>query len=171
MKTLVTGGAGYIGSHTIKQLINQGFEVVVLDNLVYGHSEAIMDPKISLIQGDIGDFELVSSLFQKHQFDAVIHFAAYAYVGESVTDPIKYYENNTAKPLNLLRVMQEQQCKKFIFSSTCATYGPPASLPISENEPQTPINPYGQSKLMLEKILDDCDTAWGLKSVCLWYRL
>lgn len=169
MKILVTGGAGYIGSHTVRFLVKEGFDVVVLDNLVYGHKEAIVDEIVELVIGDIGDVDLVDSLFIKHAFDAVIHFAAYAYVGESVDDPLKYYKNNTSKPLVLLEAMRNNGCKKFIFSSTCATYGNPETLPISEREIQTPINPYGQSKLMLEKILDDCDSAWGLKSVCLRY--
>ena len=169
MKILVTGGAGYIGSHTVRRLVKGGYDVVVLDNLVYGHKEAIVDEAVELVIGDIGDVDLVHSLFKKYTFDAVIHFAAYAYVGESVDDPLKYYKNNTSMPLVLLKAMQSNECKKFIFSSTCATYGNPETLPISEREIQTPINPYGQSKLMLEKILDDCDSAWGLKSVCLRY--
>lgn len=166
---LVTGGAGYIGSHTVRQLVKAGFMVVVLDNLVYGHEKAIVDDAVEFVQGNLGDYAFVDELFRRYQFDAVIHFAAYAYVGESVSDPLKYYKNNIARPLALLQVMQEKGCKKFIFSSTCATYGTPKTLPISESEPQMPINPYGQSKQMLEKVLDDCDQAWGLKSVCLRY--
>ena len=169
MKVLVTGGAGYIGSHTVRQLRQQDVEVVVLDNLVYGHREAIIDQEVTLVEGDLGNEELVEELFSKHAFSAVIHFAAYAYVGESVNEPLKYYENNLAKPLTLLKVMQKHGCKKFIFSSTCATYGTPETLPISESTPQSPINPYGQSKLMLEKVLDDSRGAWGLESVCLRY--
>lgn len=168
-KILVTGGAGYIGSHTVRKLVEKGLNVVVLDNLVYGHKQAIVDTQVKLIEGDIGDYDLLDNLFSRHEFDAVMHFAAYAYVGESVKDPLKYYKNNTAKPLVLLQIMQKYDCKKFIFSSTCATYGEPSRLPISEEEPQSPINPYGQSKLMLERVLDDCDIAWGLKSVCLRY--
>lgn len=166
---LVTGGAGYIGSHTVRLLAGQGRKIVVLDNLVFGHDQAIIDPTVELVVGDVGDQELVRSLFAKHQFGAVIHFAAYAYVGESVTNPLKYYQNNTAEPIKLLQVMQESGCKVFVFSSTCATYGVPDKLPITETNQQNPINPYGMSKLMVEKILADCDTAWGLRSACLRY--
>lgn len=166
---LVTGGAGYIGSHTVRLLASQGRKIVVLDNLVFGHEKAIVDPGVELVVGDVGDQELVRSLFEKHAFGAVIHFAAYAYVGESVTNPLKYYGNNTAEPLKLLQVMQEFSCKVFVFSSTCATYGTPDKLPITETNLQRPINPYGMSKLMVEHILADCDTAWGLKSACLRY--
>ncbi|WP_411825695.1 UDP-glucose 4-epimerase GalE [Luteolibacter sp. AS25] len=166
---LITGGAGYIGSHTVRQLAAQGRNIVVLDNLAYGHPEAIIDKSVELVIGSVGDRELVRALFEKHNFAAVIHFAAFAYVGESVTDPLKYYWNNTAEPVALLQVMQEFDCKAFVFSSTCATYGKPASIPIDESNPQNPINPYGQSKLMVETILSDCDHAWGLKSACLRY--
>lgn len=166
---LVTGGAGYIGSHTVRHLASQGRKVVVLDNLVYGHREAIVDPEVELVVGDIGDKTLLRELFSRHGFGAVVHFAAYAYVGESVTDPLKYYRNNTAEPLGLLEVMQESGCRNFVFSSTCATYGVPEAIPISESNPQAPINPYGRSKLMLEWVLADCDRAWGLKSACLRY--
>jgi UDP-glucose 4-epimerase len=166
---LVTGGAGYIGSHTVRLLASQGRKVVVLDNLVFGHDQAIIDPEVELVVGDVGDQQLVRALFAKHQFGAVVHFAAYAYVGESVTNPLKYYQNNTAEPIKLLQVMQEAGCKVFVFSSTCATYGVPDKLPITETNQQNPINPYGQSKLMVEKILADCDTAWGLRSACLRY--
>ncbi len=166
---LVTGGAGYIGSHTVRLLASQGYKVVVLDNLVFGHDQAIVDPQVELVVGDTGDRERVSALFAKHAFDAVVHFAAYAYVGESVTNPLKYYRNNTAEPLALLEVMQEAGCKVFVFSSTCATYGVPTALPIRENNPQSPINPYGRSKLMVEWMLEDCDHAWGLRSACLRY--
>ena len=166
---LVTGGAGYIGSHTVRLLASQGRRVVVLDNLVFGHEQAIVDPGVELVVGDTGDHALVSALFEKHRFDAVVHFAAYAYVGESVTDPLKYYRNNTAEPIALLEVMQKYGCKVFVFSSTCATYGVPESLPIRESNPQNPINPYGRSKLMVEWILRDCDQAWGLRSACLRY--
>ncbi len=166
---LVTGGAGYIGSHTVRYLASEGYNVVVLDNLVFGHRQAIVDEGVELVVGDIGDKALISSLFDRHEFAAVVHFAAYAYVGESVTNPLKYYRNNTAEPLALLEVMQEKGCKNFVFSSTCATYGVPERVPIVESNPQNPINPYGRSKLMLEWILRDCDTAWGLRSVSLRY--
>lgn len=166
---LVTGGAGYIGSHTVRLLAGQGRKVVVLDNLVFGHDQAIVDEAVELVVGEVGDERLVRGLFEKHRFGAVIHFAAYAYVGESVSDPLKYYQNNTAEPIKLLKVMQEFGCKVFVFSSTCATYGVPDKLPITETNIQDPINPYGRSKLMVEWILRDCDTAWGLKSACLRY--
>lgn len=166
---LVTGGAGYIGSHTVRLLASQGHKVVVLDNLVFGHERAILDPGVELVVGDVGDQTLVRGLFEKYGFGAVVHFAAYAYVGESVTNPLKYYQNNTAEPIKLLQVMQEFGCKVFVFSSTCATYGVPDKLPITETNRQSPINPYGHSKLMVERILADCDTAWGLRSACLRY--
>jgi len=166
---LVTGGAGYIGSHTVHLLAAAGRHVVVLDNLVYGHREAIIDDSVTFVHGEMADAELVESLFTDHDIGAVIHFAAYAYVGESVTDPIKYYRNNTAAPLVLLDAMQRHNCPIFIFSSTCATYGNPEYMPLDEKHPQAPINAYGQSKLCLEKILVDCDTAFGLKSARLRY--
>lgn len=166
---LVTGGAGYIGSHTVRLLASQGHKVVVLDSLVYGHEKAIVDDSVELVVGEVGDRALLTDLFKRHQFGAVIHFAAFAYVGESVTDPLKYYQNNTAEPIVLLQVMQEFGCKVFVFSSTCATYGVPESLPITERNSQNPINPYGRSKLMVEWILTDCDHAWGLRSACLRY--
>jgi UDP-glucose 4-epimerase len=169
LPVLVTGGAGYIGSHTVRHLAAQGYKVVVLDNLVFGHRGAIVDEGVELVVGGIGDKSLISNLFDQYRFAAVVHFAAYAYVGESVTDPLKYYRNNTAEPLALLEVMQEKGCKNFVFSSTCATYGVPESVPIVETNPQNPINPYGRSKLMLEWILRDCDAAWGLRSVSLRY--
>ncbi|MBC7980634.1 MAG: UDP-glucose 4-epimerase, partial [Armatimonadetes bacterium] len=166
---LITGGAGYIGSHTVRHLASQGKKIVVLDNLAYGHPAAITDPDVELVIGDVGDRDLLRSLFEKHEFSAVIHFAAFAYVGESVTDPLKYYWNNTAEPIALLQIMRENDCKVFVFSSTCATYGTPVKVPIDESNPQHPINPYGHSKLMVERILTDCDHAWGLRSACLRY--
>jgi UDP-glucose-4-epimerase GalE len=166
---LITGGAGYIGSHTVRHLVALGKKVVVLDNLVFGHKDAIVDSSVEVVIGNVGDQSLLRELFKKHGFCAVIHFAAYAYVGESVTDPLKYYWNNTAEPIALLKVMQENDCKAFVFSSTCATYGTPAKIPIDESNPQNPINPYGQSKLMVETILRDCDKAWNLRSACLRY--
>lgn len=166
---LVTGGAGYIGSHTVRLLHKEGYHVVVLDNLVYGHREAVVGAGVELVVGAVGDRELITRLFNEHQFVGVIHFAAYAYVGESVTDPLKYYRNNTAEPLTLLEVMADFQCRAFVFSSTCATYGEPERLPLTEDHPQNPVSPYGKSKLMVEWILQDCDTAWDLKSAALRY--
>lgn len=166
---LVTGGAGYIGSHTVRQLCADGYKVVVLDNLVNGHSEAIIDDEVELVIGNVGNQSLLTRLFKDHSFVGVVHFAAFAYVGESVTNPLKYYKNNTAAPLTLLEVMSNFNCTNFVFSSTCATYGEPEELPLTEDQPQQPMSPYGRSKLMLEWILKDCDTAWGLKSTALRY--
>jgi len=167
---LVTGGAGYIGSHATKVLKESGYEVIVLDNLVYGHAEIIKEVLgVKLIVGDIGDYQLVSQIFADYPISAVMHFAAYAYVGESTTEPRKYYRNNVVNTLSLLEAMVDASIDKFIFSSTCATYGTPIEVPISETHPQAPINPYGMSKLMVEKILADFDSAYGLKSICLRY--
>jgi UDP-glucose 4-epimerase len=167
---LVTGGAGYIGSHTVRMLAEgAGRRVIVLDNLVYGHPEAIVSPGATLVRGDMCDNDAVEAIFEAYSIEAVVHFAAYCYVGESVTDPLKYYRNNTAAPLTVLEAMQRHGCDKFIFSSTCATYGNPVTLPLAEGHPQDPINPYGQSKLMLEQILRDCERAYGLRSVWLRY--
>ena len=140
-KLLVTGGAGYIGSHTVRQLVAGGHQVVVLDNLVYGHQDAIVDDAVTLVIGEIENEALVETLFAEHQFDAVLHFAAYAYVGESVTDPGKYYRNNTAAPLVLLEAMRRHDCKRFIFSSTCGTYGNPEYMPLDEKHPQRADQP------------------------------
>lgn len=169
MKVLVTGGAGYIGSHTVRQLVKTGADVTVLDNMVYGHIGAIVDPEVKLVKGDLGDASVVYPLLMTGNFDAVIHFAAYINVGESVQNPLKYYMNNIARPLVLLGAMQAAGVKRFVFSSTCATYGVPTQIPIPETEKQDPINPYGSSKYMLEKVCKDCDRAWGLKSVFLRY--
>lgn len=167
---LVTGGAGYIGSHTALALQQGGFQVIVLDNLVYGHRELIeSELEIKLIIGDINDRPLLDQLFATHNIVAVIHFAAYAYVGESVSDPAKYYRNNVLGTLTLLEAMVAANVKKFVFSSTCATYGVPSVIPIPETHTQNPINPYGTSKLMVERILADFDSAYGLKSVCFRY--
>jgi UDP-glucose 4-epimerase len=163
---LVTGGAGYIGSHAVLALRDAGYEVVILDNLVYGHRDLVETAlKVEIIQGDIGDRALLDQLFKTREFAAVMHFAAYAYVGESVSQPAKYYRNNVVGTLTLLEAMCEAGIKNFVFSSTCATYGVPQQIPISENQPQQPINPYGMSKLMVEQILSDFDHAYGLRSV------
>ncbi|OUL30348.1 UDP-glucose 4-epimerase GalE [Nostoc sp. 106C] len=163
---LVTGGAGYIGSHTVLALKRAGYEVVILDNLVYGHRDLVEKVlQVELIAGDTSDRALLDQLFQTRNIDAVMHFSAYAYVGESVTDPAKYYRNNVLGTLVLLEAMLAASIKKFVFSSTCATYGVPEVVPIPENHPQNPINPYGATKLMVERILSDFDVAYGLKSV------
>jgi UDP-glucose 4-epimerase len=163
---LVTGGAGYIGSHTVLALKLAGFDVIVLDNLVYGHRDLVEKVlQVQLVQGDINDQALLNDLFKIHEIAAVMHFSAYAYVGESVTDPAKYYRNNVTGTLTLLEAMLEASVKKFVFSSTCATYGVPQVVPITEDHPQNPINPYGATKLMVERILSDFDAAYDFKSV------
>ena len=172
MKTpaiLVTGGAGYIGSHTVRLLAEAGENVVVLDTLELGHRESLISPGVDLVVGDLGNQEIVEKVFEDYQIEAVLHFAAYALVGESVSDPLKYYSNNFAKPLVLLDAMRRHDCRQFIFSSTCATYGNPQYIPMDENHPQVPINPYGASKLMLERALIDSESAYGLRSVILRY--
>ncbi len=166
---LVVGGAGYIGSHTVRQLTATHRKVVVLDNLVYGHAEALVDPEVVFIEGDLGDRATLDRVFTDHDIGAVMHFAAFAYVGESVTEPAKYYRNNLAAPLVLLDAMRDHGVNIFIFSSTCATYGNPHYLPIDENHPQNPINPYGASKLMLERVLADYHHAYGLRYAALRY--
>ncbi|MBD2729095.1 UDP-glucose 4-epimerase GalE [Nostoc sp. FACHB-892] len=163
---LVTGGAGYIGSHTVLALKQAGYNVVILDNLVYGHRDLVEKVlQVELIVGDTGDRALLDHLFKTRDIAAVMHFSAYAYVGESVTDPAKYYRNNVVGTLTLLEAMLTASVKKFVFSSTCATYGVPEFVPIPENHPQNPINPYGATKLMVERILSDFDVAYGFKSV------
>ena len=170
MAILVTGGAGYIGSHSVLTLQKAGYEVIVLDNLVYGHRDIAEDVlKAKLIVGDTNDRALLDRIFAEHQIDAVMHFAAYAYVGESVDEPDKYYRNNVVGTLTLLEAMVAANIKKFVFSSTCATYGVPESVPITEDQPQNPINPYGATKLMVERILQDFDRAYDFRSVCLRY--
>ena len=166
---LVTGGAGYIGSHTVRLMAERGYRLVVLDNLVYGHREALLSDAVTLVEGEMGDADLIEGIFSEHDISAVIHFAAYAYVGESVEQPDKYYRNNTMAPMVVLDAMRRHGCKQFIFSSTCATYGNPEYIPINEEHPQAPINPYGRSKLMLEWILEDYDRAYGIRSVKLRY--
>ncbi|MGN0367074.1 MAG: UDP-glucose 4-epimerase GalE [Suilimivivens sp.] len=167
MAILVCGGAGYIGSHVNKQLNKEGYETVVFDNLVYGHREAVKWGHFE--QGDLKNIEDIERVFQKYSIDAVFHFAAYAYVGESVEEPEKYYYNNVANTLNLLHVMKKYGCNKIIFSSTCATYGEPEQVPITEDMPQNPINPYGATKLMVERIFKDYHAAYGLQFVVLRY--
>ncbi len=164
---LVTGGAGYIGSHYVLYESARGSEVVILDNLVYGHREAASG--VPLIEGDIGDRALLDRIFRDYPIDAVVHFAAYAYVGESVTDPSKYYQNNVAATLNLLDAMRDHGVLRFIFSSSCATYGNPQYVPLDEKHPQNPINPYGESKFICEKMLAAYDHAYGMRFASLRY--
>lgn len=167
---LVTGGAGYIGSHAVLALQRAGYEVIILDNLVYGHREIVEDVlKVKLIVGDTRDRALLDELFKTQAIAAVMHFAAYIAVGESVTDPGKYYRNNVTGTLTLLEAMVAADVKKFVFSSTCALYGVPQTIPIPEDHPQNPVSPYAASKAMVERILADFDEAHGLKSVCFRY--
>ncbi|MFT5699099.1 MAG: UDP-glucose 4-epimerase [Desulforhopalus sp.] len=164
---LVVGGAGYIGSHMCKYLHQNGIKPIVLDNLSYGHRQAVLWGPF--YEGEMADTTLLKKIFANHKIEAVMHFAAFAYVGESVQEPLKYYKNNISATLDLLTEMVEHNIFKFIFSSTCATYGEPEQLPLVEDCPQNPINPYGRSKLMMEQILGDLDHASGMKSVCLRY--
>lgn len=169
-KILVTGGAGYIGCHAVLALQLAGYEVIVLDSLVYGHRPIVEGVlQAELIVGDTSDRLLLDQIFRDHKITAVMHFAAYAYVGESVHDPAKYYRNNVVGTLTLLEAMVQANVKNFVFSSTCATYGEPQEIPIPECHPQHPINPYGMSKLMVEKILLDFDYAYNLNSVAFRY--
>jgi len=164
---LVTGGAGYIGSHMTKFLRESGYTVVVFDNLQRGNRDAIGDTE--LVVGDLGDRNALTKLFADRKIEAVLHFAALAYVGESVSSPDVYYRNNVVGTLNLLDAMCTHEVKHLVFSSTCATYGVPASLPITEKLQQSPINPYGWTKLMVEQILRDYAHAYGLHSIALRY--
>ncbi len=166
---LVTGGAGYIGSQAVKALQLVGYEVLILDNLVYGHQDIAQTLGAELIVGDTNDRNLLDKLFSDRKISAVMHFAAYAYVGESVDHPDKYYRNNVVGTLSLLEAMVVANIKTFVFSSTCASYGVPQQTPITEEHPQAPINPYGATKLMVERILQDFDVAYGLKSVIFRY--
>lgn len=166
-KILITGGAGYIGSHTCKVLSQKGITPIILDSLVYGHKDFVKWGPF--YQGQISDKELLKKIFTEHQIDGVIHFAAYAYVGESVKDPGKYYDNNVVGSLRLIEACRDYGIDKIVFSSTCATYGVPNVVPISESNTQNPINPYGQSKLMVEKILADFSAAYGMKTAALRY--
>ncbi len=168
MAILVTGGAGYIGSVAVEDLRKQNESVVVLDNLVYGHRQAI-DSSIPFYEGDIGDEPLVQKILSEHEIEACMHFSAFAFVGESVEKPKIYYKNNFVQTLKLLDVLIENNVKKFIFSSTCATYGEPQYVPIDEKHPQSPTNPYGWSKFMVERALADYDAAYNLKYVALRY--
>ena len=164
---LVTGGAGYIGAHACKTLAEAGYTPIAYDNLVYGHTQSVKWGPLE--EGDISDRQRLESVLQKYKPTAVLHFAAYAYVGESVENPAKYYRNNTAGTLTLLESMIKYGINRIIFSSTCATYGMPEQIPISEDHPQYPINPYGRSKLMIEWILRDFAMAYNLKFVSLRY--
>jgi len=168
MNVLVVGGAGYIGSHCVRQLLTAGHRPVVLDNLVYGHRAAV-PPGVALHEASAGDEAAVARVLRDEKIELVMHFAAYCYVGESVTDPLKYYFNNEVATLQLLRAMLAAGVKKFVFSSSCATYGTPATLPLVETMPQAPINPYGQTKLDVENALKALVAAHGLSFAAFRY--
>ena len=167
MKVLVVGGAGYIGSHMAKLLVDSGHSVVVLDNFSTGHRDAV--PCNEVIEGDLGDRDLLDGIFSGRQFDGVIHFASYIQVGESIEKPDRYYRNNVANTLTLLEAMHEHGAENLIFSSSAAVFGEPEYVPIDERHPKNPVNPYGASKLMVERMLADIDRAYGLRSVSLRY--
>ncbi|WP_330204144.1 UDP-glucose 4-epimerase GalE [Cyanobacterium sp. Dongsha4] len=169
MAILITGGAGYIGSHTVKLLQSKGYDILVFDNLVYGHRDIVEKLGVNFVEGDLCDRTLLDDLFQEHDIEAVIHFAAYAYVGESVENPAKYYRNNVTYTLNLLEGMEKAGVRKIVFSSTCATYGIPEEVPIKETHPQNPINPYGYTKLVVEKMLSDFQRAYNWEYVAFRY--
>jgi UDP-glucose 4-epimerase len=164
---LVCGGAGYIGSHMVAALLEKGEEVVILDNLQKGHRDAVLGGK--LYEGDLRDRAILDNVFTENNIDAVIDFAADSLVGESVTEPLKYFENNVGGTLSLLRAMKDYGVKNIVFSSTAATYGEPESIPILEDDKTFPTNPYGESKLAVEKILKWCDNAYGIKFTALRY--
>jgi UDP-glucose 4-epimerase len=168
MAILVTGGAGYIGSATVERLRAKGEEVVVLDDLARGH-RAALDSDVPFYQGNVGDRELLARIAAKHKLESCVHFAALAYVGESVEDPAKYFENNVGQGTALMTGLVRAGVRRVVFSSTCATYGEPKEIPIREDCPQWPKNPYGWSKLVMERVLDSYDTAYGLKFVALRY--
>ena len=167
MRILVTGGAGYIGSHTVRLLAQQGHAVTVYDNLSEGHRAAV--PAASLVVGDLADTGQLDHVVMANRIEAVVHFAASAYVGESVTDPGKYYRNNFVNTLALLDVVRRHKVGRFVFSSTCATYGIPDAVPITEDEKQKPINPYGNTKFAVELALADYCQAYGIGGVALRY--
>ena len=168
MAILVTGGAGYIGSVVVHELVEKGESVVVIDNLVYGHRENV-PPSVPFYEGDIGDSALLEKIFKTYEFSACMHFSAFAYVGESVKNPRKYFQNNVIQTITLLDQLLDHDIKKFIFSSTCATYGEPEYVPIDEKHLQNPTNPYGWSKLMVEGVLESYAEAYDLKFVSLRY--
>ncbi|WP_338587265.1 UDP-glucose 4-epimerase GalE [Clostridium baratii] len=167
MAILVCGGAGYIGSHMVAELLEKGNEVVVLDNLEKGHKDALLGGKLYI--GDLRDKDILNKIFTENKIDAVIDFAAYSLVGESMTEPLKYFNNNVYGTINLLEAMKEHNVKYIVFSSTAATYGEPKEVPILEESETIPTNAYGESKLIVEKILRWCDHAYGIKYTTLRY--
>jgi UDP-glucose 4-epimerase len=169
MKVLVTGGAGYIGAHTVREMVNRGYEVVVLDNMEYGYEKALLG-QAKLVRGNIADSALLDNLFQTEKPDGVMHFAAYKNVGESMANPSKYFNNNVTGTLSLLDAMVRNNINYFIFSSSCSVYGTPQNLPASEtNNPFNPESPYALSKYMVEQILKWYDHSFGLRSISLRY--
>ncbi|MBI4582265.1 MAG: UDP-glucose 4-epimerase GalE [Planctomycetes bacterium] len=168
MRVFVTGGAGYVGSHCVRDLCDHGHGVLVFDNLSAGHRSAV-HPQAEFVQGDLADRSALADVLAAGRFEAVMHFAAFAYVGVSVAEPLRYYRNNVANTLQLLELMREAGIQRLVFSSTCATYGVPDRVPITEDTPQRPINPYGRGKLVVEWMLQDSARAWGLGSCSLRY--
>lgn len=168
MRLLVVGGAGYVGSHCVRALVDSGHEVTVYDNLSAGHRAAV-HAQAQFVQGDLGDAGKLDALLGATRFDAVLHFAAFLNVGESVQQPLMYWDNNVARTLTLLRTMQQHNVKRLVFSSTCAVYGEPERLPIVEDLPKAPINPYGATKLAVEWLVQASAPAWGLGSMALRY--
>jgi len=166
-KILVVGGAGYIGSHMVKDLLKNGYDVITLDDLSTGHRDLL--PGGDYVEGDLGDAVLLDEIFSNHEIAAVMHFAAFSLVGESVENPLKYYRNNMSATTELLIAMIRHNVKQFIFSSTAAVYGEPIEIPITENHPSNPTNPYGAGKIAVERMLQDCDSAYGLKYISLRY--
>ena len=168
MSVLVTGGAGYIGSVAVEGLVGRGEDVVVIDNLVYGHRENVA-ASIPFYEGDIGDSDLIEKILKSHEVSSCMHFSAFAYVGESVEHPQKYFNNNVVQTIGLLDSLMKHDVKEFVFSSTCATYGEPQYVPIDEKHPQKPTNPYGWSKFMVERILESYSHSYGLRFIGLRY--
>lgn len=168
MRILVTGGAGYIGSHFVKKLIESGYQAIVIDNLSRGHLEAI-HPDAVFENVSLLNYEKLTGIISDYKPEAIVHFAAFAYVGESVENPDIYYENNVVGSFNLIRASKNNGINKFVFSSTCSIYGNPEKIPIDEPQKSIPINPYAHTKLIIEKMLKDFESAYGLRSVCLRY--
>lgn len=168
MNLFVTGGAGYVGSHCVRRLVAAGHRVTVFDSLEFGHRAAV-DPGADFVQGNLADEPRLRDLLAPGRFDGALHFAAYVNVGESVTDPLKYYRNNVANTITLLEALRDGGVRRLVFSSTCAVYGVPPALPITEEMPKAPINPYGMTKLVVERMLADSADGWGLGSLALRY--